>query len=165
MSESLSIGADRVVSIHYTLTDDAGTVIDRSGDEPLGYLHGHGNLIPGLENALVGLSAGDEKTVSVPPSEAYGDVTEPEPQRVPKSEFGPDADRLQAGMQIVAQGSDGSRIPLWIHKVEGGAVWVTHNHPLAGKTLTFAVKVADVREAAPEELSHGHVHGPGGHQH
>jgi FKBP-type peptidyl-prolyl cis-trans isomerase SlyD len=157
--------ADRtVVSIHYTLTDDAGSVIDSSeGREPLAYLHGSGNIVPGLENALTGRAPGDKLDVTVAPEEGYGAHHAGLVQVLPRSAFH-GVDELEPGMQFTAQGNRG---PLTVHitSIAGDEVTVDGNHPLAGKKLNFAVEIVDVRAASDEELAHGHVHGPGGHHH
>jgi len=162
----LQIDLNAVVTIHYTLKGDEGKVLDSSaGRAPLAYLHGHGNIVTGLETALAGQAVGDKIAVSVPPAEGYGERTGPGPQQVKKKEFGKDANKLTEGMPIRASASDGTEVTLWITKVEGSWVHVDTNHPLAGQTLHFDVEVVEIREATPEELAHGHVHGPHGHQH
>ena len=162
----MQISENAVVSMHYTLTNAAGQTIDSSHErgEPLAYLQGHGNIIPGLENALVGKAVGDKLDVTVKPEEGYGERHEQLIQQVPKSAFEGNEDNLQPGMQFQAQSEAGPRI-FTITAVEGDQVTVDGNHPLAGETLTFAVEIMDVREASAEELEHGHVHGPGGHEH
>ena len=161
-----TITADSVVTMHYTLTDDDGKVLDSSdGRDPLAYLHGHGGIVVGLENALEGHTPGDEVEVSVPPAEGYGEHNGQEPELVPKRAFGKDAPLLQVGMPIRAETSDGTPVVLWIVEDRGSRVLLDGNHPLAGKTLHFKVQIVDVRQATPEELAHGHVHGPGGHHH
>ncbi|MEO8161116.1 MAG: peptidylprolyl isomerase [Arenimonas sp.] len=160
----MQIAERTVASFHYTLTDDAGTVIDTSrGREPLTYLHGAGNIVPGLEKEMVGRQAGDRFDVEVSPEEGYG---QPEPQLlqvVPREAF-QGVDQLQVGMEFQTQTAQGP-MSVAIAKIDGDAVTVDGNHPLAGKKLHFAVEVTDVRDASLEELSHGHVHGEGGHHH
>ncbi len=159
-----AIAKDKVVSIHYTLTDDDGAVLDASSHGPLAYLHGHGTIIPGLERELEGLSVGDEKNVTVAPADAYG-LSDPDAvQKVHRSEFPKDME-LEVGRAVHASTPDGQHLTLWITEIKGAYITLTTNHPLADKTLHFAVKVAEVRDATPEELDHGHVHGPGGHHH
>lgn len=154
-----------VVSFHYTLTDDDGDVIDSSeGREPLAYLHGFGNIVPGLERQLEGLSIGDALDAVVPPGEGYGEVNPAGIQKAPRAAFPPDAE-LQPGMQVAAQGPGGQWIPLWIREVHEDFVIIDRNHPLAGVTLHFAVQIVSVRAGSEEELAHGHPHGPGGHGH
>ncbi|MCU0975420.1 MAG: peptidylprolyl isomerase [Steroidobacteraceae bacterium] len=160
----MKIAEDKVVSIHYTLKDSAGTVLDASaGSEPLAYLHGAGNIIPGLENALEGKKSGDKLSVTVEPSQGYGERDERLVQAVPRSAF-KGIDQLAPGMQFQAQGPQGTRLVVVTH-VATDVVTVDANHPLAGQTLHFEVEIAEVRDATSEELEHGHVHGPGGHHH
>ena len=160
----MQIAKNKVVSINYTLTDDAHNVIDSSdGDEPLTYLHGSNNIIPGLENALTGKSVGDKLKVTVAPEEAYGERVEDMVQVVPRDRFEPDAE-LEVGMQFQTPTDDSVSV-VTITKVDADSVTVDANHPLAGLTLLFSVEVVDVRDASAEELSHGHVHGAGGHHH
>lgn len=160
----MQIAPDAVVSIHYTLTNDAGETLDSSaGGEPLAYLHGKGNLIPGLEKALVGKQTGDKLQVKVPPAEAYGEYDKGLLQNVPRRSFKGIA-QVQVGMQFQVQSPQGPR-SVTVTRVVGDMVTVDANHPLAGKNLNFEVEVTDVRPASEEELAHGHVHGPGGHHH
>lgn len=156
----MQIAKNAVVAIDYTLTDGEGQVLDTSqGRGPLAYLHGAGNIIPGLENALEGKAEGDKVNVSVPPEEGYGQRDESLIQAVPKKMFAETAEP-EPGMQFQAQGPDGARV-LTILKVEDDQVTVDANHPLAGQELNFDVAVVNVREASEEELEHGHVHEPG----
>lgn len=155
----LMIGPDTVVSMHYTLTNTAGEVLDSSeGQEPLAYLHGAGNIIPGLENALTGKAAGSQLTVTVAPEDGYGPHHAELVQTVPRDMF--DADDIQPGMAFRAD-----EHVLVITAVNADEVTVDGNHPLAGQTLHFAVEITEVRPASEEELAHGHVHGAGGHHH
>ncbi len=156
------IAPDKVGIFHYTLTDDEGTQLDSSrGGQPLAYLHGHQNIVPGLEKQLEGHTAGDALVAVVPPAEGYGERQGPGPQSVPRKEF-PKGMDPRPGMPVRAQGSAGQEVVLWITKVEGAQVWVDVNHPLAGKTLHFDVEVVGVREPTADELQHGHAHGPEG---
>ncbi len=141
----------------YTLTDENGTVIDTSdGREPLSYLHGAGNIIPGLESALEGKPAGEAVTAVIPPAEAYGEWDENKVFELGKEQFA-GVDTVEPGMQFQAQIQDNPTI-LTVKSVEGDKVTVDANHPLAGATLNFDVNVREVREATPEEIEHGHVH-------
>ncbi|HEY4612916.1 MAG TPA: peptidylprolyl isomerase, partial [Bacteroidota bacterium] len=134
------------------------------GQEPLTYLHGAGNIIPGLENTLEGKKIGDAVKVSVAPGEGYGEWDKQKIAEVPKKQFA-GVGKLEVGMQFTADSNNGEQI-VTITKIAGDKVTVDANHPLAGKTLNFDVKVVEVRAATAEELSHGHVHGPGGaHSH
>ena len=158
------IANGKVVSIHYTLKNGAGEVLDSSsGAEPLAYLHGVGNLIPGLEQALDGHTVGDKVDVSVAPEKGYGERHEQLVQQVPRSAFA-EVEGLEAGMRFRAEGPDGEQI-VTVTAVSEEEVTVDGNHPLAGETLEFAVEVSEVRDATDEETEHGHVHGPGGHEH
>jgi FKBP-type peptidyl-prolyl cis-trans isomerase SlyD len=158
----MTIQNDKVVTIEYTLTDETGALIESSdGREPLTYLHGGGNIIPGLEASLEGKSPGESLKVSVPPADAYGEWDEGKIIDIPKVQFS-GVDDVQVGMQFGVHSSAGEQI-VTVTKVEGENVTVDANHPLAGKTLNFEVKVVGVREPTSDELDHGHVHGPGGH--
>lgn len=159
----MQISKHKVVTMDYTLRDTEGTVIDSSeGQEPLAYIHGTGNIIPGLEQALEGKQAGDSLSVSIAPDEAYGDRDESLLQVVPRNLF--DVPDVESGMQFQTQSESGPQI-VTVVAVTEEEVTVDANHPLAGITLNFDVEVVDVRDATEDELSHGHVHGPGGHQH
>jgi FKBP-type peptidyl-prolyl cis-trans isomerase SlyD len=160
----MQIEKNAVVTIDYTLTDGSGKVIDTSkGKQPLAYLHGGGNLIPGLERALEGKKAGENLKVTIAPEDAYGMRDEKLVQVVPNSAF-QGVPELKVGMQFRSQSPQGSTV-VTITKLEGDNVTVDANHPLAGLALSFDVDVKDIRQATKEELEHGHVHGPGGHHH
>jgi len=160
----MQIANNKVVSIHYKLTNDEGSILDSSeGQEPLAYLHGLGNIIPGLENALTGRAVGDKFTVTIPPEDGYGERDNEMVQSVPKSAF-QGVDQIQPGMQFQAQSPEGMQL-VTVIDVDGDEVILDGNHPMAGITLTFDVEVTEIRDATAEELDHGHVHGPGGHHH
>lgn len=160
----MQIANNKVVSIHYKLTNDEGSILDSSeGQEPLAYLHGLGNIIPGLENALTGRAVGDKFTVTIPPADGYGERDNEMVQSVPKSAF-QGVDQIQPGMQFQAQSPEGMQL-VTVIDVDGDEVILDGNHPMAGITLTFDVEVTEIRDATAEELDHGHVHGPGGHHH
>jgi FKBP-type peptidyl-prolyl cis-trans isomerase SlyD len=160
----LNIAKNRVVTLNYTLRDEQGTVIDSSsGREPLAYLHGKGNIIPGLEEALAGKAEGDTLDVTVAPERGYGPRDERLVQIVPRAKFG-EVEGLAVGMQVRVHGQQGARI-VTVVRVDRDFVTVDGNHPLAGRTLHFSVEVTGVRKATHEEVTHGHVHGPGGHHH
>lgn len=160
----MQISADKVVSIDYTLTDNNGAVIDSSeGHGPLAYLQGHGNIIPGLESALEGKTEGDALQVSVAPADGYGERDDALTQQVPRQMF-ENADDIQVGMQFQTSSEQGMHI-VTVTAVDTENVTVDANHPLAGQTLNFDVKVVEVRDATAEEVEHGHVHGPEGHDH
>lgn len=153
----MNIANNRVVSIHYTLTNDAGEVLDSSeGREPLNYLHGAGNIIPGLENALLDKVAGDELKVTVEPADGYGVRRDELIQKVPREAF-QGVDQVEPGMRFQAQTQTGP-VMVTVTEVSDTEVTVDGNHELAGQRLHFAVKVEDVREATAEEQEHGHVH-------
>lgn len=155
---SVSIGDRTVVSIHYTLKDEDGQVIDTSeGAEPLSYLHGAGNIIPGLENALSGKAAGDAFDVVVEPRQGYGEYQAELLQVVPRAAF-EGVESIEPGMAFTAQAADGSQRRIVVREVEGDDVTVDANHELAGVDLHFSVEVVGVREATEDEVAHGHVH-------
>jgi FKBP-type peptidyl-prolyl cis-trans isomerase SlyD len=162
---SMSIKDNSAVSFHYSLTDDEGQQLDSSaGKEPLAYLHGAGNIIPGLENALTGKAVGDSMTVAVSAAEGYGEVQQELIQDVPRTSF-QGIEQIEVGMQFEAQTGQGGTVPVTVTAVTDETVTVDGNHPLAGKNLNFDVSIEAVRDATAEELEHGHVHGPGGHHH
>ena len=159
------IANQHVVAIDYTLSNDAGEVIDSSGGaEPLVYLHGAGNIIAGLENALLGKTVGDELDVSIEPEDAYGEYSVELITSLGREMF-EGVDELEVGMQFHASAPDGGMQIVTVRDIDGDQVTIDGNHPLAGQQLNFKVKVISVRAASEEELAHGHVHGEGGHQH
>ncbi len=160
----MPIGQDSVVTIHYTLKDDEGQVIDSSREgDPIAYLHGHGNLVPGLERELEGKNSGDKVVVSVTPADGYGEFDQNLIQQVPRRAL-QGIKNIKVGMRLHAQTPQGPRA-VTITRLVGDMVTIDANHPLAGKNLNFDVEVTDVRAASEEELEHGHVHGEGGHHH
>ena len=160
----MEITADTVVLIHYTLKDDSGEVLDSSaGGEPLAFIQGHGNLVPGLEKALEGKQDGYTAAVTLSPAEGYGTRDEALVQRVPKRSL-QGAGEIRKGMQFQARTDDGMRL-FTVTGVAGDMVTLDGNHPLADRTLHFDIEVVSVRDATTEELEHGHVHGAGGHHH
>lgn len=155
---------NNVVSFHYTLKNDQGEVIESStGQDPLEYLHGHRNIIPGLEKELAGKSVGDKFTATIDPESAYGNYDETLLQTLLRGEF-EGVDEIEIGMQFEVEDSNGRGL-LTVTKIEGDEVTVDGNHPLAGERLIFEVEVVDRREASEEELTHGHAHHPDGHHH
>jgi len=160
----MTIADNKVVTLNYTLTDDEGTVIDKSDDGSFLYLHGASNIIPGLENALTGKTAGDELKVTVSPEDGYGERDDARLESVPREMFPTDSD-IEPGMQFHAEGPEGQMITVTVAKVDDDTVTIDGNHPLAGVQLNFDVKVVEIRDASAEELEHGHVHGPEGHHH
>jgi len=160
----MQIAQNSVVAFHYTLTNDAGEVLDSSeGREPLTYLHGGGNIIPGLEKELEGRTAGEKLNVNVSPEEGYGEIQEQLMQEVPRESF-QGVESVEPGMQFQAQ-TEGGPLMVTVKKVEADTVVVDGNHPLAGQQLAFDVEIATVREASEDEIEHGHVHGEGGVEH
>ena len=159
----MKIAKDNVVRFHYTVSEVGQESLESSKDrEPLAILYGHGNIIPGLETAMLDREAGESFGVDVAAADAYGEKRDGLGQRVPKKHFG--AQKLEPGMQVVLQTNFGPRA-VTIQKVGMSVVDVDLNHPMAGKDLHFDVEIVEVREASAEELEHGHVHGDGGHQH
>lgn len=160
----MQIAEKTVVIIDYTLTDDAGAVVDTSeGHEPLSYIQGSGNIIPGLESALEGKSVGDSLRVSIPPEEGYGVRQDSLIAQAPRDRF-ESADQLTVGMQFQTKAESGIQV-VTVVEVDDDTVTVDANHPLAGSTLNFEVSVVAVRDATAEELEHGHVHDPEDHGH
>ncbi|MBT4761426.1 MAG: peptidylprolyl isomerase [Bdellovibrionaceae bacterium] len=160
----MKISKDHVVEVEYTLTDDEGKVLDTtSGRSPLPYLHGKNTIVPGLEEALEGKSVGDKVTTSISPEKGYGERNNDLVTMVPREEF-KDMPDLEAGAQLQGQSEHGTQF-FTVLNVTDTEVTLDGNHPLAGITLNFDVEIKSIRPASEEELSHGHVHGPGGHQH
>lgn len=148
----------QVVTFHYTLKNEEGEVLDTSGDgEPMAYLHGSGNIVPGLEKRMAGCSAGDHFEVTVAPEDAYGERQGQGPIAVPRSSF-PEEAPVQPGMTFISEMPDGRKFPIWIVDVREDDVLVDGNHPLAGVTLVFDVNVVSLRDASDEEKEHGHPH-------
>ncbi len=157
----MKIENNLVVSLAYQLKLDDGVVLDQSTvDAPLDYLHGHNNLITGLENQLTGKSVGDKFTAVIAPEDAYGEHNEALVQRVPANVFH-GVDQLEVGMRFLAD-TDQGQIPVEITEVDGDEVVVDGNHMLAGQTLTFDVEVVAIRPATEDEVAHGHIHQAGG---
>lgn len=155
----MKIALDTAVQIHYTLKNDAGEVIDSSeGAEPLAYLHGHSNIIPGLERELDGKQAGERVNAVIEPADGYGEYDESLVRQIPRSEV-QGAGEIEEGMQIHAQSDDGVHA-LTVIAVDDKNITLDGNHPLAGQTLHFDVEVVAVRDATEDELAHGHIHGP-----
>ena len=159
----MNIQKDSVVRFHYSVSEVGQSQLESSRDrEPLVILFGHGNIIPGLEQALLGRQAGESFEVTLPPEQAYGEHQDGMSQRVPRKHF--KGAKLVPGMQVVLPTQMGQRA-MTVVKVGMSVVDVDLNHPMAGKTLCFSVDVLDVRDATDEEKEHGHAHGDGGHQH
>lgn len=154
----------RVIGFHYTLRDEDGDVLDSSeGAEPLFYLEGQQQIIPGLERQLATLAVGDKRTIEVKAADAYGELDPELVARVKRTQFPPDAD-LEIGERFMI--SDEEDAPIFtIVEVDDDEVTIDGNHPMAGKDLFFEIEMVGIREATPEELAHGHAHGPDGHHH
>jgi FKBP-type peptidyl-prolyl cis-trans isomerase SlyD len=159
----MTVQKDKVVSFLYTLKDDQGTILDESKEQPLEYLHGYKNIIKGLETALEGLSVGDKKEVKVEPTEGYGLHHDSLIETFEKSQF-PEELELEPGIELQVQTPEGPMI-FSVKSIDGDKVTLDGNHPLAGETLYFSIEISDIRDAHPEEIAHGHVHGPDGHHH
>lgn len=156
----MTVSKDSVVSIHYTLRDNDGNILDSSsGRDPLNYIHGRGNLIVGMEEGIEGKSNGDQFNLKISPEKGYGLKNDQLVQKVPLKSFGDQ--KVEAGMQFNTQNGQ----VVTVTEVAQDSVTVDGNHPLAGVALNFEVEVMDVRKATQEEIEHGHVHGPGGHNH
>ena len=161
----MKVGKDKVVLMHYTLKNDAGDIIDSSdGADPLPFLQGHGNIIPGLESALEGSKVGDKLEVSIKPEEGYGVRMKDAIQEIPSSAL-KGVDEVKVGMQLQSQDKDGNAFLVTVTKIDDDKITVDGNHPLAGQTLHFSVSIESIRKAEAEELSHGHVHADGDHHH
>ena len=164
----MNVDKNRVVTIDYELTDASGQLIETSkGQGPLSYLHGAGTILPALEDELAGKQPGESVQATLPPDRAYGEREEELRQAVPRDRFQGQGDvEIQVGMQFRGQlGQTGEERVFTVVDVSDQAVTIDGNHPLAGVTLNFAVEVVEVRDATPEEIEHGHPHGPGGHEH
>ena len=160
----MKIAENSVASFHYTLTDSTGKVLDSSeGQDPLSYLHGAGNIIPGLEEALEGKAVGDKLNVAVNAAQAYGLRDDSLVQELPTTMFS-GIEQIEVGMEFHAETEQGLQVVTVTH-VEGDQVTIDGNHPLAGVDLNFDVEITEVRAATEEELNHGHAHGAGGHHH
>ena len=158
------ITKDTAVKFNYILKDDDGKILDQSQEgQPLGYLHGHNNIIPGLEQQLEGKSAGETLTAIVEPADGYGDYQEQAVQHVPRDNF-QGVEDIQPGMQFQSE-AGGQMMLVTVTAVNEKEVTVDANHPLAGKRLTFDVEIQEVRAATEDEINHGHAHGVGGVEH
>ncbi|HIG52626.1 MAG TPA: peptidylprolyl isomerase [Candidatus Latescibacteria bacterium] len=161
----MQISEQKVVTMNYEVVDSQGQLIDRSEEGgPLAYIHGTGQLIPGLETALEGRGKGDKVAVDVAPEQGYGKRDEEGVQTVTRNQFD-DSVEIKVDMQFEAQDDDEGHQIVTVVAVDGENITLDTNHPLAGKALHFEVEILEVRDASAEELSHGHVHGPGGHDH
>lgn len=156
-----AIATNKVASIHFTLKNAQGEVLDSSiGDQPLSYLQGHQNMVPGLENALEGKTTGDKLSVVVIAQEAYGEKDPALIQELPREMFN-GIDNIEVGMEFHAETDNGPQV-VEVVDVDGDTITIDGNHPFAGEDLHFEVEIMDVRDATENELQHGHVHGAGG---
>ena len=160
----MTIQAQKVVTLNYTLRDQAGAIIDQSHDGSFCYLHGANNIIPGLENALNSRNKGDKFEITIQPADAYGEYNPALTQVVTRDMF-ENSDDMIVGMQFHAQSDDGGFIAITVTSIEGDNITVDGNPPLAGVALYYDVSVMDIRDASAEEISHNHVHGAHGHHH
>ena len=158
------ITQNAVVSLDYTLTNDAGDILDKSENGQFVYLHGANNIIPGLEKALNDKSLNEKFDVTIEPADAYGLKDESKKQVVGKEMFEADSP-IEPGVQFHAQSPEGEMLVITVTEVNGDEVTIDGNHPLAGERLHFSIEVKEIRDASEEEISHGHVHGPDGHHH
>ena len=162
----MNISNGKVVTLTYRLKNDAGEMLDEAdASSPFDYIHGGEQVVPGLEAALEGQKAGDKKKVTIEPEMAYGEIQDDLRMEVPRNKFPDNGSDLEAGMQFETGTPNGERMVFTVISVQKDSVNIDGNHPLAGQRLHFDLEVVSVREATKEELSHGHVHGPGGHHH
>lgn len=161
----MALDANKVVKFNYTLKDDKGAVIDSTlNKQPMSFISGSMQILPKLEEAINGMLIGGKKNVKLNAVDAYGEYDEKAIQNIQKDQF-PSEAKLEVGMSYLANSPDGKQMPFTITEVKEKDITVDFNHPLAGKDLEFEVELMDVRDATPEEIQHGHVHGPGGHHH
>ena len=163
--DTILVGKDTVVTFHYTLKNKSGEVLDSSeGSNPLVYLHGYSQIVPGLEDALVGKTTGASLQVTVDPADGYGERREEMVITLPRKQSNLPED-IEVDYIVELVSPDGDELPARVVKLTETEITLDANHPLAGETLFFDIHLTDVRVATAEEVSHGHVHGPGGHQH
>jgi len=162
----MKISADKAITLNYTLKDGDGKLIDESKDSSFFYLHGHQNIIPGLEAALADKEKGDSFDLVLEPKDAYGEYNDAITQIIPRNAFGDE--KIEIGMQFHAEGDGGQPVMITISEINGDDITIDGNPPLAGVTLHYNVEIMDVRDATEDELSHGHIHAHGescGHDH
>lgn len=158
----MNIVKDTVVTLQYKVSDDKGVVLD-AGKEPQAYLHGgYGNIFALIEAALEGKTVGFATTLGLHPQDAFGPRDEALVRTIPKREFPPG---VKVGGHLTGYTDDGQQQAFTVVKIKGDTVHLDGNHPFAGKSLRFALKVLQVRAATAEEIAHGHAHGDGGHHH
>jgi len=162
---SMPVAPGRVATIHFVLHDGDGNRLEASAvGAPMSFLVGAGNMVPGVEEALDGHGPGDHVDVTVPPEKGYGQASGTDPVRVKKSEL-PRGRTWNQGEGVRLPGPDGTTTVLWVSKAKGAWVWLSRDHPLAGKTLVFSIDIVNVRQATQAEVDHGHAHGHDGHEH
>jgi FKBP-type peptidyl-prolyl cis-trans isomerase SlyD len=161
----MALMANKVVTFNYTLKDNEGNLLDSTDNGgPFSFITGTMQVLPGLEEALGSMIIGSKKNIKLAASDAYGEYDENAIQKVNRSLF-PEEAELKIGETYFAHSPEGQHLQFVVTKIEDEDITVNFNHPLAGKDLEFDVHLLDVRDATPEEISHGHVHGPGGHYH
>lgn len=161
----MSVGMNKVITFNYILKDEEGTLLDSSSNkEPMAFLSGSKQIIPKLEEVLNGMIIGSKKSVKVSAADAYGEYSEDAIQKIKKDQF-PEEAKIEVGMTYLANSPDGKQMPFLVSEINDQDITIDFNHPLAGKNLEFDVELLDVRDATPEEIQHGHVHGAGGHHH
>jgi FKBP-type peptidyl-prolyl cis-trans isomerase SlyD len=161
----MAIGTNKVVTLNFTLKDEEGNVIESTENaEPFQFISGNNQILPKLEEEVDRMLIGTKKKININPADAYGEYNQQAVQKIDKKEF-PENMKLEEGMRFVANSPEGKEMPFIINSIDENEITVDFNHPLAGKNLNFNVELLDVRDATPEELSHGHVHGSGGHHH
>lgn len=153
----MQVAANKVITLNYTLKNDAGEIIDQSQDGSFCYLHGANNIIPAMEQALEGRSKDDSLELNLAAAEGYGEYNPELTQVVERAMFEPGTE-IEVGMQFQAQSADGHMIAITVTEVEGDKITIDGNHPLAGINLSYELNVVDVREATEEEIAHGHIH-------
>jgi FKBP-type peptidyl-prolyl cis-trans isomerase SlyD len=164
-STTPSVADGMVVTFDFTLTLDGGEVADTTqGEMPLRFIVGEGQLLPGLEDAMIGMTTGEERDITLNPEDAYGEWDEDALEEVAMSDL-PGGMELEEGMPLEVTDTEGDTYEASVYEVRNDTVVLDYNHPLAGETLQFHVKVIDIRPATPEELDHGHVHDADGHAH
>ncbi len=161
----MALDANKVVTINFILKDEDGNILESTENmEPFSFISGNNQILPKLEAVVNQMLIGTKKDVKIEAAEGYGEYNESAIQQVDKNEF-PEDIKLEEGMRMIANSPDGKQMPFIVNKIEENEVTIDFNHPLAGKNLEFNVELVDVRDATPEELAHGHVHGAGGHHH
>lgn len=156
---------NQIVSVYYNLKDENGETLDSTTREkPFSFISGQNQILPKLEEEIGTMIIGSKKTIILSPEEAYGEYQPESIQVVNRTNF-PEGTQLEEGMEFVANTPDGQQMPFVITQIDGDNITLDFNHPLAGETLTFELELLNMRDATPEEISHGHAHGDGGHHH